>query len=162
FAHQRGCLHGDIKPSNVLMPSPGVPMLADFSIASLIREDQHLTVSSTIVGTAAYMAPEQATRHNVDARTDLYAAGIMLYALLTRHVPFEADRPLDILIKHVYEPPRPPRSLNAALPEEAEALLMRALAKRPADRYQSAAEMAETLIEIAAGAEPGLMPELHA
>ena len=153
YAHERGIIHRDIKPSNILLLSPRWPMLADFGIAKLMSDDQRLTMSGMIVGTAAYMAPEQATGRPVDARTDLYAAGIVLYELLTGRVPFEADTPMAVLIKHSYEAPPPPRSLNPALPEAVEAALLRALAKDPADRYQTAAEMAEALERVAAEIE---------
>ncbi len=112
FAHVRGIIHRDIKPSNVLMLSPTWPMLADFGIAKLMSHDQSLTASGMIVGTVAYMAPEQATGRPVDARTDLYAVGVVLYELLTGRVPFEADTPIAVLIKHTYEPPVSPRSIN--------------------------------------------------
>jgi tRNA A-37 threonylcarbamoyl transferase component Bud32/outer membrane protein assembly factor BamD (BamD/ComL family)/uncharacterized protein YraI len=151
YAHKRGIIHRDIKPSNILLLSARWPMLADFGIAKLMSDDQRLTMSGMIVGTAAYMAPEQAAGRTVDARTDLYAVGIVLYELLTGRVPFEADTPIAVLIKQSYEPPPPPRSLNPALPEVVEKALLRALAKDPADRYQSAAEMAEALERVAAG-----------
>jgi tRNA A-37 threonylcarbamoyl transferase component Bud32 len=153
YAHERGIIHRDIKPSNILLLSPRWPMLADFGIAKLMSDDQRLTMSGMIVGTAAYMAPEQATGRTVDARTDLYAAGIVLYELLTGRVPFDADTPVAVLIKQSYESPPPPRSLNPALPEAVEAALLRALAKDPADRYQTAAEMVEALERIAAEIE---------
>jgi tetratricopeptide (TPR) repeat protein/uncharacterized protein YraI len=153
YAHRRGIIHRDIKPSNILLLSPRWPMLADFGIAKLMTDDQRLTMSGMIVGTAAYMSPEQAAGRTVDARTDLYAVGIVLYELLTGRVPFEADTPIAVLIKQSYEPPPPPRSLNPALPEAVETALLRALAKDPADRYQSAAEMAEVLERVAAEIE---------
>src|SRR5258706_9868900 len=105
YAHARGIIHRDIKPANVLMPSPTWPMLADFGIAKLINDtQQRLTVPGLIVGTAAYMAPEQATGQAIDARTDIYASRVMLYEMLTGQVPFDADTPMGALTKHVYEP----------------------------------------------------------
>ena len=154
YAHRRGVVHRDIKPANILMPSPHWPMLADFGIAKLLSESQPLTTSGLIIGTAAYMAPEQAESHQpIDARTDLYSAGVVLYEMLTGQVPFEADTPIAVLTKHVYEPPPPPRNLNPALPPTVEAVLLQALAKDPADRYQSAAEMAAAITQAAAQAE---------
>src|SRR5262245_6734106 len=153
YAHTRGIIHRDIMPSNILLLSPRWPMLADFGIAKLMSDDQRLTMSGMIVGTAAYMSPEQATGRTVDARSDLYAVGIVLYELLTGRVPFEADTPIAVLIKQSYEPPPPPRSLNPALPGAVETSLLRALAKDPADRYQSAAEMADVLERVAAEIE---------
>jgi eukaryotic-like serine/threonine-protein kinase len=148
YAHAHGVIHRDIKPANILMPSPEWPMLADFGIAKLMNENQRLTMSGLIIGTAAYMTPEQATGHPVDARTDVYLTGVVLYEVLTGRVPFESDTPLAVLVKHVYEPPPSPRSLNRELPEEIEAPLLRALAKNPNERYQSAAEMAEALARV--------------
>ncbi len=150
YAHARGIIHRDIKPTNVLMPAPTWPMLADFGIARLLNDtQQRLTGANQIIGTAAYMAPEQARGQPADARTDLYATGVVLYELLTGRVPFDADTPMGVLTKHAYEPPPPPRSLNPDLSGETETALLRALAKEPDQRYQSAREMADTLERIA-------------
>jgi len=154
YAHQRSVIHRDIKPANVLMPSPRWPMLADFGIAMLLNDtSQRLTVPGLIVGTAAYMAPEQAEGRPVDARTDLYATGVVLYEMVTGRVPFEADTPIGVLTKHVYEAPPPPRRVNPDLPVAVETLLLRALAKDTAARYQSAAEMAVDLERVASRIE---------
>jgi serine/threonine protein kinase/formylglycine-generating enzyme required for sulfatase activity len=154
YAHDRGVIHRDIKPSNILMPSPTWPMLADFGIAKLMNDtQQRLTVPGLIIGTAAYMAPEQALGGAVDARTDLYATGVVLYELLTGVVPFDADTPLVVLNRHVSEPPPPPRTLNPDLPAPVEAALMRALEKEPSARYQSAAAMAAELTRVASQIE---------
>jgi formylglycine-generating enzyme required for sulfatase activity/tRNA A-37 threonylcarbamoyl transferase component Bud32 len=154
YAHQRGIVHRDIKPANVLMPSPTWPMLADFGIAKLMNDNQQrLTVPGLIVGTAAYMAPEQATGQPIDARTDIYASGVMLYEMLTGHVPFDAETPMAVLTKHVYEPPPPPSSLVPDLPASVEAVVLRAIAKDPAARFQSATEMAAELERVAARLE---------
>jgi serine/threonine protein kinase/formylglycine-generating enzyme required for sulfatase activity len=147
YAHAHGVIHRDIKPANVLMPTAGWPMLADFGIAKILNDatSPNLTMTNQIVGTAAYIAPEQATGRPVDARTDLYSTGVMLYELATGRVPFEADTPVAVLTKHMYELPPPPHSLNPGVPGQVEAILLRALAKDPAARYQSAAEMAADL-----------------
>ncbi|HEU5101998.1 MAG TPA: protein kinase [Roseiflexaceae bacterium] len=141
YAHARGVVHRDIKPANILMPSPNWALLADFGIAKLLNDSQHLTMTGFIIGTAAYMAPEQAAGKPTDARTDLYSLGVVLYEMLTGRVPFDAETPMAMLTKHVYEPPPPPRSLNPALSPVVEAILLHALAKDPGQRYQSAAEM---------------------
>jgi|ADGO01.1.fsa_nt_gi Serine/threonine protein kinase len=109
YAHRRGIIHRDIKPGNVLMPEPDWPMLADFGLAKLVNDTSvQLTMPGLAMGTAAYMAPEQALAQTVDARTDLYAIGVMLYEMLTGRIPFDADQPLALLTKHLYElPPRP-------------------------------------------------------
>jgi formylglycine-generating enzyme required for sulfatase activity len=150
YAHKRGVIHRDIKPANVLMPSPAWPMLADFGIAKLMNDNQQrLTLANQIIGTAAYMAPEQATGRPIDARTDLYAAGVVLYELVTGRVPFDSDTPMAVLTKHVYESPPAPRTLNPDLSPAVEAVLLRALAKDPNARYQTAAEMGAELSQIA-------------
>src|SRR5262249_18537043 len=154
YAHARGIIHRDIKPANVLMPSPTWPMLADFGIAKLMDDtQQRLTVPGLIVGTAAYMAPEQATGQAIDARTDIYSAGIMLYEMLTGQVPFDADTPIAVLTKHVHDAPAPPRSINPNLPVPVEAAVMRAVEKNPNARYQSAGAMADELDRVVAWIE---------
>src|SRR5215212_6385664 len=142
YAHDRGIIHRDIKPANVLLPSPDWPMLADFGIVKLRDDDQQLTNPGLVIGTAAYMAPEQARGKPVDARTDLYATGVLLYEMVAGHVPFEASTPMAMLAKHAYELPLPPRSIIPSLSPEVETLLLRALEKDPAARYQTAADMA--------------------
>src|SRR6266508_3002718 len=149
FAHERGLVHRDVKPDNVLMPSPTWPMLADFGIAKLLLEGEggRLTQQGLVVGTAAYMAPEQAHGLPVDARTDLYAVGVVLFEMLTGRVPFEAESPAAALMRQAYEAPPRPRQLVPDLPVELERIVLRALAKRPEDRYESAAEMVAALQE---------------
>lgn len=150
YAHARGVIHRDLKPANILLPSPNWALLADFGIAKLMNDSQHLTMTGFIIGTAAYMAPEQAAGRPIDARTDLYSLGVVLYEMLTGRVPFDSDTPMAVLTKHVYEAPPPPRSINPNIAPAVEAVLLRALAKDPAARYQSAAEMAEDVEHIAA------------
>jgi serine/threonine protein kinase len=146
YAHAHGVVHRDIKPSNVLLPRQDWPMLADFGIAKLlIGERQDLTQQGMIVGTAAYMAPEQAFGLAVDARTDLYALGTVLYELITGRVPFESDQPMVVLMKQAYEPPESPRAINPELPEKVETLVMKALAKEPDARYENAEVMTEAI-----------------
>lgn len=150
YAHKRGVIHRDIKPANVLMPTLAWPMLADFGIAKLINDNkERLTGLNQIIGTAAYMAPEQVIDRPIDARTDLYAAGVVLYELMTGRVPFDSDTPVAVLTKHVYEPPPPPRGLNPDIPASVEAILLRSLSKDPDARYQTAAEMAAELRRVA-------------
>jgi serine/threonine-protein kinase len=149
YAHAQGVIHRDIKPSNILMPWPDWPLLADFGIAKLLGAAQQLTPPGQAVGTASYMAPEAGLQRPIDGRADLYSAGVVLYELLTGHLPFEASTPLAVLTKHIKEPPPPPRSLRPDIHPAVEAALLRALEKSPDDRYQSAAEMAAAL-ELAA------------
>ncbi len=143
YAHLRGIIHRDIKPSNILLPSPMWPLLADFGIAKLLDDLRQLTPPGQTVGTADYMAPELARGLPADPRSDLYSVGVVLYELLTGQVPFDAVTPSAVLDMHIHLAPPRPRSLNHELPLQVETLLLRALAKDPAARYQSATEMAE-------------------
>jgi serine/threonine protein kinase len=145
YAHKRGIIHRDVKPSNLLMPQPDWPLLADFGIARLLDDTGSLTPAGQVVGTAAYMAPELAHRKEADARTDLYATAVVLYELVTGQVPFDAKTPIAVLMKHMHEPLPLPSSRNPHLPPPVEALLLRALAKDPDRRYQTAAEMREAV-----------------
>jgi serine/threonine protein kinase len=145
YAHGRGVIHRAIKPSNILTPLPNWPLLADFGLAKLAGDKQSLTMPGLMMSTAAYSAPEQATGAPADARTDLYSVGVVLYELLTGQTPFDAPTPMAMLRKHAYEAPPPPRSINPNLPETVEAVVLRALEKDPAARYQSAREMSEAL-----------------
>jgi formylglycine-generating enzyme required for sulfatase activity/tetratricopeptide (TPR) repeat protein len=156
YAHVRGIVHRDIKPANVLMPSPSWPMLTDFGIAKLVNDNSlQLTTPGLVVGTATYMAPEQATGRQVNARTDIYATGVILYEMLTGRVPFDADTPMAVLTQHLYEAPPPMSRLNPGLLPVVEATVLRALAKDPSDRYQSAAEMAAALERVASQLQQG-------
>ena len=146
YAHARGVVHRDVKPANVLLPTPDWPMLADFGIAKLLLEGgEGLTQQGMVVGTAAYMAPEQAFGLQVDARTDLYAVGVVLYELLTGRVPFEDETPMMVLMKQAYEPAEPARAVNPDIPVEVDRLLMKTLAKEPEDRFQDAEAMTEAI-----------------
>jgi serine/threonine-protein kinase len=145
YAHGRGVIHRDIKPANILLPAPAWPLLADFGIARIVDETTRLTPPGQVLGTAAYLAPERALNRPDDARSDLYAVGVVLYELLTGRLPFEAPTPALVLRGHVYDPPPPPRGLNPALAPELEAVLLRALTKDPDRRYQTAAELAAAL-----------------
>jgi Protein kinase domain/Kelch motif len=147
YAHDKGVVHRDIKPSNVLLPSRDWPMLADFGIAKLLLGERRrdLTQTGMVLGTAAYMAPEQTYGLPVDPRTDLYSVGIVLYELVTGRVPFDADTPVMVMMKQAYEPPEPPRTVNPNLPVQVEHLLLQALAKDRADRFQSAEAMSAAI-----------------
>jgi serine/threonine-protein kinase len=143
YAHARGVVHRDIKPANIMLPGPDWPMLADFGIAKLIDESDQLTPPGQSIGTAIYMAPERASSTAVDARADLYSVGVVLFEMLTGQVPYHGVTPVEVLRKHAHEPLPRPRDINPGLPAAAEPLLLRALAKRPADRYQSASAMGQ-------------------
>ncbi len=148
YAHDRGLIHRDVKPSNVLLREPEWPLLADFGIARLLAPGAAtLTRDGTVIGTAAYMAPEQALGEGVDARTDLYATAVVAYELLTGQVPFSADMPALLLAQVVSRAVPPARSVNPAVPPTLDLVLSRALAKDPAERYQRASELAAAFQE---------------
>lgn len=153
YAHDLGLLHRDIKPANILLTTEGRVLLTDFGLARLATESP-ATVS--LLGTPEYMPPEIIQGRPEDARSDLYAAGVVLYEMATGQTPFEAEAPMAVLLKHVNEAPPAPRRLNPSLPENIERLLLKALQKRPEDRYQTAAEMAEAATTVLASlpAEP--------
>jgi serine/threonine-protein kinase len=142
YAHKRGIVHRDIKPSNVLISNDGRPILADFGLAQMTDTSIKLTQSGVGMGTPTYMSPEQGQGDPVDQRTDIYSFGIMLYELVTGEAPFRADTPMAVVIKHLTAPMPMPRQVNPAIPEEVEALILKATAKNPDDRFQSAEEMA--------------------
>jgi serine/threonine-protein kinase len=152
-AHRAGIVHRDLKPANVLLDARGNCLLSDFGIAKL-EGAMGLTAAGTTLGTPEYMAPEQGAGRPVDARCDIYALGVILYELCTHRVPFEAESPTALLLKHLTEPPPPPRRFNAKLPPELEHVILRALAKEPAARYPSAEAMGRAIAHaIPAGSE---------
>jgi serine/threonine protein kinase len=157
YAHSEGMIHRDIKPANILLTKRGQAVLTDFGIAQIIGGTRY-TVSGALMGTLNYMAPEQGLEGKCDARCDIYSLGIVLYEMLTQSVPFDADTPLAILMKHLNDPLPLPRKIVPTIPEPLERVVLRALAKEPDGRYASAAEMAEALR--AAATEAGIeLPE---
>ena len=151
YAHSQGIIHRDIKPSNVLIDEQGNAFLTDFGIAKLIAGTAQFTATGTILGTPAYMAPEQGLDRPLDHRCDIYALGVMLYEMVTGQVPYDAETPLAVLLKHVHEPLRPPRQMRRDLPEGVERVILKAMAKSPADRFQTTQEMADKLERAVAG-----------
>ncbi len=150
-AHAAGIIHRDLKPGNILFSREGRAVLTDFGIAVVPGDAGH-TATGTLMGTLAYMAPEQGLQGKAGVPSDVYAMGIILYELTTGRVPFEGDTPLGTLLKHVNEPLPDPRQLNPSLPEAYVAVIERALAKQPEARYSSAAEMRAALVSAAAAA----------
>ena len=144
-AHRRGILHRDVKPSNVLLDEGHWVLLTDFGLAKMVEGSAVLTASGVGVGTPAYMSPEQGRGEQVDARTDIYALGVMLYEMATGRVPFQAETPMAVVIKHITDPLPLPRSINPDLPESVERVILKALAKDRDDRFASATEMADVL-----------------
>jgi serine/threonine protein kinase len=139
-AHSRGIVHRDVKPSNILKDAKGNAYLSDFGFAYVPDSGISLT-GSLLIGTPAYMSPEQCRGEDVGPRSDQYSLGVVLYQLATGRLPFEGDTPLAVVVKHASEPLPPPRVYNPNLPEPVEDVLIRALAKDPADRYDSVSDL---------------------
>jgi serine/threonine-protein kinase len=150
FAHRNGIVHRDIKPHNVLVDGEGRVKVTDFGIARAGAASQ-MTEAGSIVGTAQYLSPEQAKGTAVDQRSDIYSLGIVLYELLTGSVPFTGDTPVEIAMRHISETPAPPSTKRPEIPHDLDLVVTRALAKDPADRYESAEEMDADLERVARG-----------
>ena len=146
FAHKRGIVHRDIKPHNVIVDDEGRVKVTDFGIARAGASD--MTETGAIMGTAAYLSPEQAQGHAVAATSDLYSIGIVLYEMLTARVPFEAESAVTIALKQVSEDPVPPRAINPEVSPELEAVVLRAMQKDPAQRYVDADQFIAALEEV--------------
>ncbi len=152
YSHQAGIVHRDIKPGNVMVTRNGDVKVMDFGIARAMSDAQAtMTQTAQVIGTAQYLSPEQARGDRVDARSDLYSAGCLLYELLTGRPPFTGDSPVAIAYQHVRENPVPPSRVDPDVPAWADAIVLKAMAKPPADRYQSAAEMRADLQRAASG-----------
>jgi hypothetical protein len=152
-AHRAGVVHRDVKPANIVCGTDGVPRLVDFGIA---RADDltAMTRADSVLGTASYLSPEQARGEVPGPSSDVYALGCVLYELLTGRPPFQGDSPLGVAYKHVHEAPVPPRSLRPDVPPVVEAVVLRSLAKSPADRYPGGAELEADLRRARAGEAP--------
>ncbi|HWU57977.1 MAG TPA: Stk1 family PASTA domain-containing Ser/Thr kinase [Microbacteriaceae bacterium] len=155
YSHRAGVVHRDIKPGNVMITHSGQVKVMDFGIARAIS-DSSATVAQTtaILGTASYFSPEQAKGETVDARTDLYSTGVVLFEMLTGRAPFRGDTPVAVAYQHVSEPPVKPSSINPGVSPALDAVVMHALSKDRFERYQSAAEFREELETAAAGKVP--------
>lgn len=145
YAHEQGVLHRDIKPSNILIHKDATPVLADFGLARMVGSLRRITSSGTVMGTPEYMSPEQAADEPLTPASDLYSLGIVAYEMLTGRVPFQSDTPAATMLSHVTKPVPPTRELRGELSAHIEGALHRALAKRPADRFQSAASFVAAL-----------------
>jgi len=145
YAHQQGVIHRDVKPANVLLDQGRWAFLSDFGLAKMVAASVQLTKTGVGLGTPAYMSPEQAQGKPVGAPSDIYSLGIMLFEMLTGRVPFDADTPLAVLIKHLTAPLPLPREVNPDIPEPVERVILKAVAKDPEDRYQWVSEMVEAL-----------------
>jgi serine/threonine-protein kinase len=150
-AHEKGLVHRDIKPGNIMLTPSGETKVMDFGIARATAGADTLTQTAAVLGTAAYLSPEQAQGKPVDARSDIYAVGCVLFEMLTAHPPFEGESPVAIAYKHVRESPTPPSRFNRDVPKELDAIVLKCLAKNPDNRYQTTREMAEDLHRLARG-----------
>src|ERR1700726_916909 len=152
YSHRNGIVHRDIKPANVMVTRAGDIKVMDFGIARAVSDAQAtMTQTAQVIGTAQYLSPEQARGERVDARSDLYSTGCLLYELLPGPPPFLGDSPVAIAYQHVRENPVPPSRLDPSLPSWADSIVLKAMAKSPNDRYPSAAEMRADLQRAASG-----------
>jgi len=152
FSHRHGIIHRDIKPGNVMLTQNGQVKVMDFGIArALASGATTMTQTSAVIGTAQYLSPEQARGESVDARSDVYAAGCVVFELLCGHPPFVGDSPVSVAYQHVREDPRRPSDINRDVTPAVDAIVLKALAKNPLNRYQSAGEMRADLLRAATG-----------
>ena len=156
YAHGRNMVHRDVKPGNVMITGEGHVILTDFGIAKILSTT-NLTASGAMVGTPAYMSPEQGRGEPGDERSDIYSLGVLLYQLTVGRLPFDADTPLAVVLKHINDPPPLPTSLRPDLPKGIEQVILKALAKNPGDRYQSVGAFTSEL-KTAAGMSAEMTP----
>ncbi len=144
YAHRHGMVHRDLKPANFIINRDGQILVLDFGIAKIVGATQY-TVTGAVAGTPAYMSPEQGQGKRGDNRSDIYSLGVVLYEMMTGRVPFDADTPFAVIMKHITDPLPMPRSIKPDIPEAVERVILKALAKDPDDRYQSALDLATAL-----------------
>ena len=152
YSHKAGIVHRDIKPANVMLTGNGSVKVMDFGIARAVADTSAtMTQTAAVIGTAQYLSPEQARGETVDARSDVYSAGCLLYELLVGRPPFVGESPVSVAYQHVREAPVPPSQLDPMITPEVDAIVLKALAKDPDDRYQSAREMKADIARVLAG-----------
>ncbi|AZI56940.1 Stk1 family PASTA domain-containing Ser/Thr kinase [Nakamurella antarctica] len=152
FSHRHGIVHRDVKPANIMLTKAGAVKVMDFGIARALNDSQNtMTATAAVIGTAQYLSPEQARGEAVDARSDVYATGCVLFELLTGQPPFTGDSPVAIAYQHVREDAKAPSEVNPAVPAELDAIVLKALNKNPLNRYQSAAEMRSDMVRALSG-----------
>jgi beta-lactam-binding protein with PASTA domain/tRNA A-37 threonylcarbamoyl transferase component Bud32 len=162
YAHRHGVIHRDIKPGNVLLTEEGGVKVTDFGIARAGSAQDSITQTGVVMGTAQYFSPEQAQGMPTDGRSDIYSLGVVLYEMAAGRPPFTGDSPVSVALKHVREPVPPLRELVPDVPEAFEAIVMKALAKNPEQRYASAAELARDLEDFVAGKRVSVAPPVEA
>jgi serine/threonine protein kinase/beta-lactam-binding protein with PASTA domain len=145
YAHRRGVVHRDVKPGNILITEDSTVKVTDFGIARAVNADDSLTQTGAVMGTATYFSPEQAQGIGVDGRSDIYSLGVVMFEMATGRPPFTGESPVAIASKHVRELPPLPHEINPQIPPQLERIIMKAMAKLPEDRYQSASELQEEL-----------------
>ncbi|KZS67575.1 Stk1 family PASTA domain-containing Ser/Thr kinase [Mycobacterium ostraviense] len=155
FSHQNGIIHRDVKPANIMISSTNAVKVMDFGIARAIADSGNsVTQTAAVIGTAQYLSPEQARGDAVDARSDVYSLGCVLYEILTGEPPFTGDSPVAVAYQHVREDPIPPSERHDGISAELDAVVLKALAKNPENRYQTAAEMRADLVRVHNGEPP--------
>jgi len=154
FSHQNGIIHRDVKPANIMISSTNAVKVMDFGIARAIADSSSVTQTAAVIGTAQYLSPEQARGDPVDARSDVYSLGCVLYEILTGEPPFTGDSPVSVAYQHVREDPIPPSERHEGISSDLDAVVLKALAKNPENRYQTAAEMRADLVRVHNGETP--------
>ena len=155
FSHQNGIIHRDVKPANIMISSTNAIKVMDFGIARAIADSGNsVTQTAAVIGTAQYLSPEQARGDSVDARSDVYSLGCVLYEILTGEPPFTGDSPVAVAYQHVREDPLPPSKRHEGISPDLDAVVLKALAKNPENRYQTAAEMRADLVRVHNGETP--------
>ncbi|BAH51758.1 Stk1 family PASTA domain-containing Ser/Thr kinase [Rhodococcus opacus] len=155
FSHRNGIVHRDVKPANVMINRAGAVKVMDFGIARAISDaSSPMTQTAAVIGTAQYLSPEQARGEQVDARSDVYSLGCVLFEILTGEPPFKGDSPVAVAYQHVREDPQTPSVVNPDIPRELDSVILKAMSKNPANRYQTAADMRSDLVRVLGGQRP--------
>ena len=158
-AGELGIVHRDIKPANIMLTRKSVVKLMDFGLVRSTKDNHGLTMTGTVMGTVSYFSPEQGRGERCDARTDLYALGVVLYEFLTGRLPFTGEDPTSIIYQHIHVAPTPPREIDPDIPEDQQSVCLKCLQKRVDDRYETAAELVADLERLVRGEKPAISAE---